>query len=207
MKKWPIIPTIVTVLAVATMIGLGVWQLQRKGEKEAQLTALWANMRKPAAAYVMNGPVANDMLFRKSSVMCIRPVKWVQVSGSDINGQPGYRYIADCATGAEGPGAMIVAGVGDGPNVKVNWSGGIVNGTVTNEPDSRSFIEKLFAAKRVLRPMLISSTGLGGLRTAKPPSPMSLPNDHLLYAIQWFFFAAAASVIFIFAVRKKLSEQ
>jgi surfeit locus 1 family protein len=37
MKRWPIIPTIIVIIAVGIMIGLGVWQLQRKAEKEAML--------------------------------------------------------------------------------------------------------------------------------------------------------------------------
>jgi surfeit locus 1 family protein len=205
MKKWPIIPAILTTIAVAIMIGLGVWQLQRKGEKEAQLSTLWANMRKPAIAYNMNGPVPESTLFRKSSVVCIRPVSWTQRSGSDSKGIAGYRYIADCATGAEGPGALIVAGVADGPDQKIAWAGGIVTGIITREPDNRSIIEKLFGPKRVLRPMLVSDAGLGGLRTPKPPTPAGVPNDHLLYAIQWFFFAAAAALIFVLAVRKKMA--
>ncbi len=205
MKKWPIIPTILTVIAVAIMLGLGVWQLQRKGEKEAQLATLWTNMRKPAIAYDMNGPVPESALFRKSSVICIRPIRWTQRSGSDSAGKTGYRYITDCATGAEGPGALIVAGVGDGPDQKIAWKGGSVSGIITREPDNRSMIEKLFGPKHVLRPMLVSGAGLGGLRTPKPPSPAGLPNDHLLYAIQWFFFAAAAALIFVLAVRKKMA--
>ncbi len=205
MKKWPIIPTIIAGLAVATMIGLGIWQLQRKAEKEAQLVVLWANMQKPAVAFEMKGPVTDDKLYRKSSVVCLRPVKWIQRSGSDSTGKTGYRYIADCATGAEGPGALIVLGVGDAPDQKVPWKGGIVNGLITQEPDGRSLIEKLFTAKRVLRPMIVSSTGLGGLRAAKTPTPAGVSNDHLLYAIQWFFFAFAASVIFVLAVRKKMA--
>ena len=32
-SKLPIIPTIIVLAAVAAMIGLGVWQLQRLGEK------------------------------------------------------------------------------------------------------------------------------------------------------------------------------
>ena len=39
-RGWPVIATILVVAAVATMIALGVWQLQRKGEKEA-LIALY----------------------------------------------------------------------------------------------------------------------------------------------------------------------
>ncbi|MBD3814016.1 MAG: SURF1 family protein, partial [Betaproteobacteria bacterium] len=34
MRKIPILPTIVVIAAVATMIALGVWQLQRKAWKE-----------------------------------------------------------------------------------------------------------------------------------------------------------------------------
>ncbi|MFN3452098.1 MAG: SURF1 family cytochrome oxidase biogenesis protein, partial [Sphingorhabdus sp.] len=38
MNRLPIIPTILVTLAVATMIGLGVWQLQRKAQKDALLS-------------------------------------------------------------------------------------------------------------------------------------------------------------------------
>ena len=36
-RKLPLIPTIVVAVAVAVMIGLGVWQLQRAGEKQKLL--------------------------------------------------------------------------------------------------------------------------------------------------------------------------
>jgi surfeit locus 1 family protein len=203
-SKWPIIPSILAAIAVSIMAALGVWQLQRKGEKEAQLAVLAANMQKPAVAYNMLGPVPDSALFRKSSVNCLRPTNWTYRSGSDNVGKTGYRYITECATGTEGPGALIVAGIGNGPNVKVAWQGGPVSGVITREPDSRSMIQKMFGKKLVLRPMLVSDTGLGGLRTPKPPSPAGLPNDHLLYAIQWFIFASAGAIIFVLAVRKKM---
>ena len=34
-RKLPLIPTILVALAVAAMIGLGIWQLERRKEKEA----------------------------------------------------------------------------------------------------------------------------------------------------------------------------
>jgi surfeit locus 1 family protein len=34
-RRIPIVPTLVVLAAVATMIGLGVWQLQRRAWKEA----------------------------------------------------------------------------------------------------------------------------------------------------------------------------
>jgi cytochrome oxidase assembly protein ShyY1 len=33
------------------------------------------------------------------------------------------------------------------------------------------------------------------------PSPDSIPNNHLSYAIQWFLFAAAAALIYVLALR------
>jgi surfeit locus 1 family protein len=33
--RLPLVPTLIVATAVAVMIGLGIWQLQRKGEKEA----------------------------------------------------------------------------------------------------------------------------------------------------------------------------
>jgi len=33
------------------------------------------------------------------------------------------------------------------------------------------------------------------------------PNNHLSYAIQWFFFAATALVIYVLALRKRWREQ
>src|SRR3546814_12713636 len=34
-RRWPLIPTLLVLAAVAVMIALGVWQLQRKSDQEA----------------------------------------------------------------------------------------------------------------------------------------------------------------------------
>ncbi|MFC4291462.1 SURF1 family protein [Sphingorhabdus arenilitoris] len=206
MKNWPITASIIAVLAVITMIGLGIWQLQRKVEKEAEIILLQSNFTKSPVTYPELGPVADDVLFRTSSVTCITVTNWRAISGSDAKGKAGYQYLADCQTGAEGPGALILAGVSDRPETKVNWTGGPVTGIITREPDHRTLIAKLFGPDIILRPMLVSGQGLGGLRAPKAPSIDSIPNDHLLYAIQWFIFAFAAAVIFIVAVRQKLKS-
>jgi surfeit locus 1 family protein len=33
-----------------------------------------------------------------------------------------------------------------------------------------------------------------------------VPNNHLLYAIQWFFFALAAAVIYVLALRRRTQQ-
>ncbi|MVZ98276.1 SURF1 family protein [Sphingorhabdus sp. IMCC26285] len=206
--KWPLIPTILVSLAVATMVGLGIWQLQRKGMNEILLRQVSANISKPAIAYPQLGPVDASSLHRKSLVTCLRVVRWVEDSGSDNMGNTGTRYLAECATGAEGPGALIVAGISNRPNEKVDWNGGLVEGVITTEPDRQSMIAKLFGSKVILRPMLVSKTGLGGLRTPEPPSLSKIRSkiaNNGSYAVQWFLFAAAAAIIYGLALRKKMA--
>jgi cytochrome oxidase assembly protein ShyY1 len=38
------------------------------------------------------------------------------------------------------------------------------------------------------------------------PSAADTPNNHLAYAGQWFLFAAAALIIYILAVRRRLQR-
>ena len=38
------------------------------------------------------------------------------------------------------------------------------------------------------------------------PSGADVPNNHLAYAVQWFIFAAAALIIYILAVRRRLQR-
>src|SRR3546814_11489522 len=43
-RRWPLIPTLLVLAAVAVMIALGVWQLQRKRDKEALIALYQRNM-------------------------------------------------------------------------------------------------------------------------------------------------------------------
>lgn len=206
MNRWLIIPAIFVALAVATMIGLGFWQLERKNHNALLLEQVMSNSSKPAISYPALGPVGLDALHRKSAITCLRVSKWREDSGSDNTGKTGTRYLAECVTGAEGPGALIVAGISDRPNQKIEWNGGQVQGIITTEPDRQSMIAKLVGKPITLRPMLVSQTGLGGLRTAEPPSLdkiRSKISNNGFYAIQWFLFAFAAAVIYILALRKR----
>jgi len=48
---------------------------------------------------------------------------------------------------------------------------------------------------------LTAATAVPPLAPSQPPSLENIPNNHLFYAIQWFFFAAAALVIYVLALR------
>lgn len=208
MIRVPVVPTIIVMLAVASMIGLGIWQIERKGEKEALLAIYATNASKPAIAYPPLGPVAKEDLFRKSSANCLRVIDWQVAAGRDISGATGQRYIVHCATGAEGPGLIAALGVADRPDMKLDWKGGVLTGTITEEPDRRSIIARAFGKAMVLRPMLVvDKPPVPQLRAAAQPSPDQIPNNHLVYAIQWFLFAAAATLIYIFALRRRAIDR
>jgi surfeit locus 1 family protein len=204
-RKLPLIPTIIVALAVTAMIALGVWQLQRKSEKEALIALYAANREKPAISYPPMGPVADSAMFRKSSANCLQVVGWQSGAGKDSEGRSGIRFIAQCKTGgAEGPGLILLAGVADRPDLKPDWKGGVVNGLIVTEPDKRSLLQKALGRDVVLRPMLIASEPVAGLRAPAQPRPEDITNNHLAYAIQWFLFAGAALIIYLLALRRRL---
>lgn len=202
-RRLPIFATILVAVAIAAMIGLGVWQLGRSAEKKALIATYRAAAGKPAIPYPAVGPASADHLFRRSSATCLEVVGWSVEIGRTAAGQSGYRHIAQCRTGAEGPGLLADMGVSSDPRATTGWTGGPVSGVITSEPDHNSLAAR-FAGKGVpLRPMLVADTPAPGLQASAKPSPADIPNNHLSYAVQWFAFAAIAAIIFGLALRRR----
>ena len=192
-RRLPLVPTLLVAAAVATMIGLGVWQIARAGEKKAMLARYAAAQGLPEIAFPTMPTKGELPLYRRASGLCIRVVGWNATAGEDRKGESGYSHFAACSTGAEGPGMVVDAGWAKDPNAKSTWTGGVVAGMIG--PDRKA------------RLRLVSGDGLGGLVASAPPSPASIPNNHLFYAAQWFFFAAAATVIYALALLKRLKAE
>ena len=201
--RYPLLPTIVVMAAVLVMIGLGIWQLQRCGEKDAMLIQAAANPGKPAVSFPAIPPLPADLLFRRSSAHCLRVVGWQTEAGRAADGSIGYRYIAQCATGVEGPGMLVALGVAKQPDLKPAWTGGPVRGWISEEPDHRTLLARITGRAPLLRPMLIAEHAPDGLKPVAPPIVSDVPNNHLAYAVQWFFFAAVAALIYVLAVRRR----
>ncbi len=197
MKRIPIVSTIVVVLAVAAMVGLGLWQLlDRAPKKDAYIAQLAANPAKPPIAF----PKFPDetLLFRRASGLCVEPVAQ-RLAGA---GAAGFRLIVECRTGAEGPRMIVQLGTTPDPKFAGRWAGGPVSGFISHAPDSRSLIGSLFD-RTPQRLMLVADTPALGLGANGKPDLSSVPNNHLSYAVQWFFFAAIAAVIYVLAVRRQ----
>ena len=189
-RRLPLIPTIFVAAAVLIMIGLGVWQLRRAGEKEALLARYEAARGLPPVAFPTIPIAEADLpLFRRADGHCLRVLSRRTAAGQNRRGETGFLHIAECGSGAEGPGMAVEMGWSKNPNAGTGWKGGPVSGVVA--PDGKS------------RMRLVSATGLGGLEASAPPSPETIPNNHRSYAIQWFLFALMAAVIYGLAVRKR----
>jgi surfeit locus 1 family protein len=193
MTRLPLVPTLLVGAAVATMIGLGVWQLQRAEWKEGLIAQYQANSNLPPVAWPALAPADDSLLYRRANGFCLQPVGWRAVAGRNLKDEPGWSHVAACRTGgAEGPGMQVVAGWSKSP-VPPAWRGGPVSG--------------LIAPDREHRIRLVADRAAPGLEPSRPPNPAETPNNHLLYAFQWFFFAAAAAVIYALALRRRQREK
>lgn len=191
--KLPIIPTILVALAVAVMIGLGVWQLQRKAEKDALLATYAAAAGKPPIGWPVVPPKEPLPLFRSATGNCLQVTGFRTSAGQNRKGEPGYLIIAECRTGAEGPGLAVELGWSKDPNAGKAYRGGLVSGVIA--PD------------RVSRMRLVAATPGPGLMASAPPSPDSIPNNHFSYAVQWFLFAGIAVLIYFLALRGRWRKE
>ncbi|HEU0045704.1 SURF1 family cytochrome oxidase biogenesis protein [Sphingomonas sp.] len=194
MRRIPILPTIVVTLAIATMIALGLWQLlDRLPRKEAFLAQLAANPTLPKVAF----PTKSDeaLLFRRSAARCVPPVA-ISLVGA---GGSGYRAIARCNAGGE---PLVQLGTTRDAKTQVRWAGGAVSGFIGQAPDTRSMLAGLWD-KTPAPPMLVADPPVAGLAPNRAPGVESLPNNHLAYAGQWFFFALVAAIIYALALRRR----
>lgn len=197
MRRVPIVPTLLVALAAAAMVALGLWQLlERKPQKEALLAQLAANPRLPPVAF----PRFPDetLLFRRASAFCLEPVAFERAGA----GAAGFRVIAVCRTGAEGPGLRVQIGTTREVKATPTWRGGEVSGWIAHAPDARPLIATV-TAPRARELMLVSERAAAGLAANAPPDPASVPNNHLAYAVQWFLFAAVAVTVYVVALRRR----
>ena len=123
--------------------------------------------------------------------------------GEASDGSTGFRYIADCATGSEGPGARIVLGVGNRPDLKPAWTGGVIDGWIVPAREESGALARALGHDVPNGIMLVADKGVAGLKTVAIPTTDSVANNHLAYAGQWFLFALAAAVIYGFALRRR----
>jgi cytochrome oxidase assembly protein ShyY1 len=197
-RRLPLVPTIIVGAAVAFMIGLGVWQLQRSQWKE-RLLAQYAQAQTLPPITWPTTPLRSEglPLFRHATGVCLRPVGRRAVAGQNRAGESGYAHIVDCMTGLEGPGMSVEVGWSKDPNAQYRWDGGPVSGVIA--PDRRS-VMRLVAASP---PPGLQASRIPDVRSASAVSP----TGHRGYAATWFSFALIALIIYGLALRQRWKKE
>lgn len=184
----PIIPTIIVLAAAATMVALGVWQLGRADEKAAMIARYDESLQ---STDPVPFPFAGDdeaVWFRNSSVDCAKVRSSGPVSGSSAAGAKGWVMRATCEDPASDQPVTVDLGFSR-PLPDVVWQGGPVTGAIAPGP------------------RLVAEPALAGLEPQARPNPDDLPNNHLAYAGQWFFFALTALVIYFLVLRSRSAKR
>jgi surfeit locus 1 family protein len=187
-RRVPILPTLLVAAAIAAMITLGVWQL-RRAEWKADMIARYTQ----AQAMSANVPWPEDdvgmerALFRWSQFTCERVLGIRTTAATSAAGESGVAQVAHCEV--DGGGEAEVALGWSQPTQQIAWDGGRVSGII--------------APGGTFGGMLHASPPAPSLAPLAPPDPSDLPNNHLAYAGQWFFFALTALVIYVLALRRR----
>ena len=204
--RFPPLPTLLVAAAVSVMVALGVWQLRRADEKESLKAQYERNMALPPIALPAMAAVDDSLLHRRATAFCLEVTGWRRTGGRAASGRGGTRHIADCRTGAEGPGFAADMGVSADPKANPAWRGGEVSGRIAAEPSRAGLVERLTGKAPPPRPMIVAERPAAGLAASAPPDA-DIANNSLSYAFQWFFFAAAASIIYVLALRRRQREK
>ena len=186
MRRLPLIPTLIVLAAVAVMLRLGFWQLDRLHQKEAMLAQYRAALADPAL-HPLDGS-GRPPPYSRVTLTCHEVLEQTAKSGRNARGEAGWAQVARC-TVAGNVWEYVVLGWSATPATP-KWSGGPVTGIALVRGDHYE---------------VVADPPLAGLAANAWPDPADLPNNHLSYAVQWFLFAATALAIYGLALRKRLA--
>ena len=184
-RRLPVLPTVVVLVAIGVMLRLGFWQLDRMGEKQAMLERYAAASNADTyVAWPDNEAQAAERLYARARVTCSTVASRSAIAGRNVAGEAGLTQVATCNL-EDGGKVLVALGWSRAPN-GTGWQGGEVTGTIAPGP------------------RLVADPPLAGLEANARPDPRDIPNNHFAYAVQWFLFALVALVIYALAVRKRL---
>jgi cytochrome oxidase assembly protein ShyY1 len=195
---------LVVFVLTGLLVGLGVWQLQRREWKralvEAAETAPQLPMLEPADFMAaMTGRMS--VQYRRAELVCRpgRVTPYDLKGGSSAGGESGYLVLVSCRPDQSlAPDIVAVAGWTRRPDaaalplvVDTMFSGLIIERPYGDAPDRPQF-------------MLIPDTAVPPLKPSRLPSAADLPDNHLAYAGQWFGLAGALLVIYALWLRRRM---
>jgi len=225
--------TVATVIALAILIALGAWQLQRLKWKESLLAHVFAVQH--ASAQALEYPLrelarGQDVEFTRVSVVCPGLASAPYVEVYDLrDGQVGARLVSVCPLTDEPYGSILVdrgfipdtsraRPLVDPPDRTPVEVEGVLRKpergnfmTPKNRP-GHWYTHEVAPIGRALgaaapAPLLLYAENRINPEIAalRPaPLPVEIPNNHLEYALTWFGLAGALAGVYLAALVKRL---
>ncbi|WP_353229769.1 SURF1 family protein [Novosphingobium sp.] len=204
MRRPPVFATLLVLLAVATMIGFGMWQLRRLAWKQDILARYAAAEAMPAPLPIAGATMPANAAYRHVVWDCPAPGPDQVVGGSNAAGRSGWVHAVTCRHQADGVTTVVPVVIGWSLGiVPVQWAGGAIVGVAVPGPKSGVVLPAAGPTSHNLDWHIIADPPLAGLAANARPDPATIPNNHLSYAVQWFLFAATALIIYALALRRR----
>jgi surfeit locus 1 family protein len=232
-RGFPVGLTIAAAVALAILLGLGVWQLRRLRWKEALLAhvaALQTARPQPLAGALAAAARGQDAAFARATVVCSGLAHAPFLEVYDLrDGQVGARLVSACAV-ATGPYGSILVDRGFAPDTAparpridpADRAPVEVTG-VLRRPERGNFMTPanrpghwflhdpaaMAAALGAARPaplILFAETRINPELPALKPAalPPEIPNNHFQYALTWFGLAGALAGVYAAALFRRL---
>jgi surfeit locus 1 family protein len=231
--SFPVGLTVATAIALAILVGLGVWQLQRLKWKEgllAHVSALQHATAQPLAAPLRALSHGADVEYTRVSVACPGLASAPFLEVYDLrDGEAGSRLVSVCPIVDDAYGSILVdrgflpdtdksrppVDAGDRKPVQIDG--------VLRKPERGNFMTpknrqghwfthevapmaKALAAPAPAPVLLYAETSSNPqLANLRPaPLPAEIPNNHFQYALTWFGLAGALAGVYLAALVKRL---
>jgi cytochrome oxidase assembly protein ShyY1 len=195
-----------TLVMLAVLISLGVWQLQRAEWKRGLITDLKAAQSLPPLEpedYFKAMTGERSVQYRRAELPCTpgTVLPYDLKGGSSANGVSGYLVLVSCRPNKKPPDIVAVAGWTRRPDaaaipVTVDT---LFKGTIIEHPYGKAEGRPQF--------MLIAENPVPPLEAPRLPGPEDLPDNHMAYAYQWFGFAAVLAIIYAIWLRRRMGQQ
>lgn len=180
-------PTVVLVIALPALLALGKWQINRHHWKTELLTELAETASAPLLD-LGNGPIPPNHQFRHVSLTLKCPEQRPGAqAGRNLQGAPGYAYTLRCH--AREQQIKVLIGWAAHPNEEIAIK------TLEQPWQAQGIVVETATATPPLA--LVLTDAISPLKPVAPPNIDTLPNNHLLYAVQWFSFAGILLVIYL----------
>lgn len=229
-RQLPVVPTFMTLVALAILLGLGVWQLQRLQWKSGLIAAIETNLAQPVSPLPSGAIDVEAWRYRKAGITGrFHHDKEIHLYSASAQGKPGYQII----TPVERPdGSFVMFNRGWVPlenRAPQTRQAGQIEGLLTLTGIVRKpWTQNIFVAENEPQANIWFYGDLDGmakflgivhyaplfLEADETPNPGGLPiggqsrvkisNDHLSYALTWFSLAIALLLVYGFYVAEQI---